>query len=65
MEFNWSLLLTALGLAFVIEGVPYFLFAEKMPRFLELVSRQSPGTIRSMALFAMIAGAGLIWLAGH
>ncbi|MBS3779885.1 MAG: DUF2065 domain-containing protein, partial [Desulfovermiculus sp.] len=31
MEFDFPFFLTALGLAFILEGLPYFLFAERMP----------------------------------
>ncbi len=63
MQFNFSLFLTALGLALVIEGVPYFLFAEKMPRFLVLLASQGPQPLRIVGLMAMLLGATLIWLA--
>ncbi|MBU1248619.1 MAG: DUF2065 domain-containing protein [Proteobacteria bacterium] len=63
MQFNSSLFVTALGLAFVIEGVPYFLFAEKMPRFLALLAGQGSKPLRFMGLIAMLAGSLLIWLA--
>ena len=34
MHFDWKIFLTALGLAFILEGLPYFLAAEKMPEVL-------------------------------
>ena len=65
MQFNTSLFFTALGLAFVIEGVPYFLFAEKMPRFLAQLAGQGAKPLRFMGLIAMLAGSLLIWLASR
>lgn len=63
MQIDWSLFFTALGLAFVLEGVPYFLFAERMPRFLLLMASQGGRALRLMGLVAMLTGALLIWLA--
>ena len=49
MEFNWKLFLTALGLAFILEGLPYFLAAEKMPTVLKALSERKPGELRARA----------------
>lgn len=62
MNIDWSLFLTALGLAFVLEGAMYFLFAERMPRILALLSERKPGSIRMMGLSAVILGLLLIFL---
>ncbi|MGE4504592.1 MAG: DUF2065 domain-containing protein [Desulfovibrionaceae bacterium] len=63
MHMDWTLFITALGLAFVLEGVPYFLFAERMPRFLLLMASQGGRALRLTGLAAMCLGALLIWLA--
>jgi len=55
------LLLAALGLALIMEGIPYFLWSEKMPEYLRFLSERSPSTLRKMGLAAIIAG--LVFLA--
>ena len=62
MNINWSLFVTALGLAFVLEGAMYFLFAERMPRILALLSERKPGSIRMMGLTAILLGLLVIFL---
>ncbi|WP_045212793.1 DUF2065 domain-containing protein [Desulfonatronovibrio magnus] len=56
MQFDFSLFITALGLAFVIEGLPYFIWAEKMPRFLEMMSKQPTANLRRLGFTAIILG---------
>ena len=60
MEINWKLLLMALGLAFVLEGLPYFLFAERIGPVLNVLSRQPPSALRRLGGTAI--GAGLLLL---
>lgn len=62
MEFDLELLLAGVGLAMILEGAPYFLFAEKMPAMLRFMASQSPGTLRAMGLLAMIVGMVLIFV---
>lgn len=62
MYTNWTLLFTALGLAFVLEGLPYFLFAERMPRVLLLLVQQPTRHLRILGLTAIILGVLLISL---
>lgn len=62
MYTNWTLLFTALGLAFVLEGLPYFLFAERMPRVLLLLAQQPARHLRILGLTAIILGVLLISL---
>lgn len=56
MNIDWSLLFTAVGLALVFEGIPYFLFAEKMPLMLVTLAEQKPKFLRFIGLAAMILG---------
>lgn len=56
MNIDWSLLFTAVGLALVFEGIPYFLFAERMPLVLIKMAAQQPKLLRFMGLIAMILG---------
>jgi hypothetical protein len=63
MEFSWTLLLAAVGLAFVLEGLPYFLWAERMPRILLLLAQRKPSSLRQLGLSAIILGLLLVFLA--
>ena len=62
MYINWTLLFTALGLTFVLEGLPYLMFAERMPQVLLLLARQSTRHLRILGLKAIILGVLLIYL---
>jgi len=62
MEFGWRFFLTALGLAFILEGLPYFLAAEKMPEVLRALAGRSPGQLRSLGVSAILAGLLLLFL---
>jgi len=61
MSIDWHYLLTALGLAFILEGMPYFLFAERMPAVLEQLSKKPASALRGLGFFAMLAGLGLVF----
>ncbi|TVM17989.1 DUF2065 domain-containing protein [Oceanidesulfovibrio indonesiensis] len=56
MDFNWKIFATALGLAFIIEGLPYFLFAERMPNVLRMIAERPPSFLRGLGLMAMVVG---------
>lgn len=60
MNIDWSFLLSALGLAFILEGIPYFLFSERMPRILITIIEKGPRQLRILGLIAMIFGLLLI-----
>mgnify|MGYP000276433861 CR=1 FL=1 len=62
MELDVSFLLMALGLAFIIEGLPYFLFAERMPSVLQSLIEQPPAVLRTMGVAALLAGLGFVYL---
>ncbi|MDZ7758832.1 MAG: DUF2065 domain-containing protein [Desulfovermiculus sp.] len=62
MEFNLPFLLTALGLAFIIEGLPYFLFAERMPSVFQALLSQPPSVLRIMGVAALVGGLALVYL---
>ena len=59
---DFSLFIKALGLAFIIEGIPYFLFAERMPRVLEQLLDKGPGALRKLGVSALLSGLVLIYL---
>ncbi len=63
MHIDWSLILSALGLAFIIEGLPYFLWAEKMPRVLKLLSESPVSGLRRLGVTAILAGLLLVYIA--
>ncbi|MEF2145783.1 MAG: DUF2065 domain-containing protein [Desulfovibrionaceae bacterium] len=58
---DWNFLLAALGLAMVLEGAAYFLFAERMPSMLALLAQQGPRLLRGMGLAAMLLGLALLY----
>ncbi|HCR13888.1 DUF2065 domain-containing protein [Solidesulfovibrio sp.] len=62
MHFDWKIFLTALGLAFILEGLPYFLAAEKMPGVLRALSERKPRELRVLGMTAMLAGLLLIFV---
>jgi len=62
MKFDFSLFLSALGLAFVIEGLPYFLWAEKMSQILSLLSQKPPSALRRMGFTAIILGLLIVFV---
>ncbi|MGE4556209.1 MAG: DUF2065 domain-containing protein [Desulfovibrionaceae bacterium] len=63
MKLDWSLLLTALGLAFVLEGLPYFLWAERMPKVLLMLAQRKSSSLRQLGLSAIILGVLIVFLA--
>ena len=51
-----------LGLALVIEGMPYFLFPERIPGLLRQLEAIGPGGLRALGMLAMLAGVALLLL---
>lgn len=62
MQFDWKIFLTALGLAFILEGLPYFLAAEKMPEVLRALAGRRPRELRMLGMTAMVVGLLLIFV---
>lgn len=62
MNIDWKILLLAVGLALVLEGMPYFLLAEKMPGVLRQLASMKPRSLRLMGATAMAVGLALVWL---
>lgn len=52
----------AIGLAFVIEGLPYFLMAEKFPSLLRNLAEKPPAFLRFMGLGSILLGLVVISL---
>ena len=60
---QWSDLLTAVGLVFVIEGVAYALFPESFKKLFIAALEQSVAKLRGLGLTGAIVGIAIIWLA--
>ncbi len=57
-----KLLVTLIGLVFVLEGLPYFVFPEAMQRWLRQLLEMQPSQLRFMGLLAMAFGLFLCFL---
>jgi hypothetical protein len=55
-------LLCVLGLIFIIEGLPYFVFPEKLKIYLGKIITMPDSTLRFLGISAMIAGLFLLYL---
>ena len=53
--------LCVLGLVFIIEGLPYFLFPEKLKIYLLKIVELPAVTLRFLGISAMIAGLILLY----
>ena len=62
MNFDWPLFFIALGIAFLLEGLPYFILAERMPTILAILASRPPKALRVLGLTAMILGVLLVAL---
>lgn len=58
-----SLLLLALGLVMLLEGLVYALAPSLLERMLELLRSLPPAAVRQIGALAMVTGLLLIWLA--
>jgi uncharacterized protein len=57
-----KLFLLALGLAMILEGIPYFLSPEKVKELAQLLPGLSNPTLRIFGLGIMIMGLALLFL---
>ncbi len=55
-------LLTAIGLALVLEGVAMALFPRQMQRMMAQVQALPPSFLRGLGLVSAVAGLALVWL---
>ena len=53
--------LTALGLALIIEGMPYFLAPGAIKKTLEMIKEQPEKYLRFFGLTAMLSGVALLY----
>ena len=56
-----KVLLLSIGLVLVFEGLMYFLFAGQMVELLKKISKIDPQIIKTISVFAVGIGAGLIY----
>ena len=59
---NWQLLLMAVGLALIIEGLPYFLHPEGALRALRRLEELDSVVVRSLGLAALVLGTAVLLL---
>ncbi len=57
-----KLLVTVLGLVFILEAIPYVLFPEAMQRWLARIGQMEAGALRATGLFALGFGLLLCYL---
>ncbi len=57
-----KLLVTLVGLVFVLEGLPYVAAPEVMQRWLRHLLEMEPGQLRGMGILAMAVGLFLCFL---
>lgn len=57
---DWSLLWIAIGLALVIEGLPWFLAPERSLQTMQALQQLAPSALRWLGLAAVIAGVVLL-----
>ncbi len=60
---SWEILLTALGLMLLLEGILPFLSPARLREVLAQVVRMDDRSLRIAGLAAMLTGLGLIYLA--
>jgi len=60
MDFKYFL--SVIGLVLIIEGSPYFLFPEKLKRYLAQIVNISDGYLRVIGLVVMLTGLIVLYL---
>jgi hypothetical protein len=53
--------LCVLGMVLIIEGLPYFLFPEKLKIYMMKIVEIPPATLRFLGISAMLAGLVLLY----
>ena len=57
-----NVFIAAAGVALVLEGLPYFLLAERMPEYLRSLAEQPPSILRMLGLGAMLVGLLFVYM---
>ena len=60
---NIYLLLLILGAVLVLEGLPYFLFPEKLKNFYKQIEKAEPNTLRAIGFVTLAIGLLIVYLA--
>jgi len=53
-----------LGMVMIVEGLPYFAFPDKMKRLVQMIIGLEDTQLRRFAFVLMLAGLGLVYIAG-
>ncbi len=53
--------LCVLGMVFILEGMPYFLFPEKLKIYMMKIVESPPGTLRFLGISSIITGLILLY----
>ncbi|UCF30644.1 MAG: DUF2065 domain-containing protein [bacterium] len=64
-EFQWNIFLAALGLALVIEGLPYFLAPNAVKRIAMRFGEIPPGVLRLLGLLSIAGGLAIVALSRY
>lgn len=56
--------LCVIGMVMIVEGLPYFAFPQKMRQMVTVILGMDDATLRRFGFFMMMAGLGVVWLAG-
>ena len=50
-----------IGMVMIIEGIPYFIFPDKMKNWMEKMLEMPPATLRIVGFFLMLTGLGFVY----
>lgn len=62
MHFQWNIFIAALGLALILEGLPYFLGPDAVKKLVGKVLDLPPSVLRFFGLAGIITGLALVAL---
>jgi uncharacterized protein YjeT (DUF2065 family) len=62
---HMAYLLSVLGLALILEGIPYFAFPDKMKSLMEHIQKMPSRPLRVFGSIAMGTGLFLVYIAQH
>ncbi len=60
---TWNLIFAALGIAMVLEGLPYFITPAGTRRYIRQLAELGNQTLRLLGFLMMVAGLVVAWLA--
>jgi uncharacterized protein YjeT (DUF2065 family) len=59
---EWNVIVAALGLVFIIEGIPYAAAPESVKRFMETITAVPDRVLRAFGIGALVVGLLLVYL---